>query len=298
MDPVSKAFTIVFLVATMLSIGLKVTVADLLSSVRDRGWMARSLAVNFLIIPALGLLLTAVIPMSMDVKVGFLLLAIAPGGLNAVQFTSKTTDGLSYAATTLFILSFLSVLVSPLLAAAVLPLETSLVLPYGKIAAWLLLGVLAPMLAGLAVHRYWDGIAHKLAKPIALVGTVSFVVVVVLLWGVRKQAKADIARPELAAMLIFIVAAMAVGWALGGPGKETRRILASGSSMRNAALGLMIAANSFPDTNVDLAVIAFGALMIPLNMVFTVYEVIQDRRARRRAGDDGNRTLTRRTQHE
>lgn len=36
----------------------------------------------------------------------------------------------------------------------------------------------------------------------------------------------------------------------------------------------------FPDTNVDVAVIAFSALMIPVNMVFTVYEVVQGRRAR------------------
>jgi predicted Na+-dependent transporter len=53
--------------------------------------------------------------------------------------------------------------------------------------------------------------------------------------------------------------------------------------MRNAGLGVMIAVNSFPTTHVDTAVIAFSAMMIPMNMVFTVYEVIQDRRAKRRA---------------
>jgi BASS family bile acid:Na+ symporter len=291
-DPVTRAFTIIFLVATMLSIGLKVTASDLLSSVRNRGQMVRLLAVNFLMIPAIGLLLVAIIPMSMDVKVGFLLLAFAPGGLNAIQFTSKTTEGLSYAATALFVLSFLSVLVSPLLAAAVITQATALVLPYGKVIAWLLLGVLAPLLAGMAVHHRWGGIAHKLAKPIAMAGTISFVVVVALMWGIRKQAKASITTSELAAMLIFIVAAMVAGWALGGPGKEMRHILATGSSMRNVALGFMIAANSFPNTNVDNAVIAFGALMIPINMVFTIYGVIQARRDKRRGNTNTNDPIT------
>jgi BASS family bile acid:Na+ symporter len=290
--PAAKVFTIVFLVATMLSIGLKVTVADLASSARNRGWMARSLAANFLLIPAIGLLLATVIPMSVDIKIGFLLLAFAPGGPNAIQFTSKTTEGLPYAATILFILSFLSVLVSPLMAAAVIPTETPLVLPYGKVIGYLLLGVIGPMLVGLAVHRVWGRIAHMLAKPIAMVGTVSFVVVVVLLWGLRKEAKAAVTTSELAAMLIFIVVAMVIGWALGGPGKETRRVLATASSMRNVALGLMIAVNSFPDTMVDEAVIAFGALMIPLNMVFTIYGVIQGRRAKRRAGADVSEPVT------
>jgi BASS family bile acid:Na+ symporter len=295
MDPVTKTVTIIFLVATMLSLGLTVTAAELVSSVRDRGWMVRSLAANFLLIPAIGLLLAAVIPMSMDVKAGFLLLAVAPGGLNAIQFTSKTTQGQSYAATILFILSFLSVLLSPLLAAAVIPLKMSLSLPYGKVAAWLLLGVVAPMLVGLAVQNFWGRIAQLLAKPIALVGTVSFIVVVLLLWGLRKQARAGMTVSELAAMLIFIVASMAVGWILGGPGKETRRILASGSSMRNVALGAMIAVNSFPDSKVEQAVVAFGALMIPLNMMFTVYGVIQARRAKRRVDAGANMAVTKDT---
>jgi BASS family bile acid:Na+ symporter len=288
MDPLSKALAIVFLVATMLSIGLKVTAAELVSSLRDRGRMARSLTVNFLLIPAIGLLLATIIPMSADVKVGFLLLAVAPGGLNAIQFTSKTTEGLSYAATLLFILSFLSVLVSPLLAAVVVPLGTSLTLPYGKAIAFLLLGVVGPMLVGLAVHRFRGRVAHVLAKPVALVGTVSFVVVVVLLMGVRKQAKAAMTASELAAMLVFIVASMVVGWALGGPGKETRRILATGSSMRNAALALMIAINSFPESNVDVAVIAFSGLMIPPNMLFTVYHLVQGRRRKKHGTADAH----------
>jgi bile acid:Na+ symporter, BASS family len=280
----AEIFTIVFLVATMLSIGLKVTMADLAASFKDRGLMARSLAVNFLLIPAIGLLLTYFVPMSPEVKVGFLLLALAPGGLNAVQFTSKTPAGLSYAATLLFVLSFLSVLLSPLMAMATIPLETTLALPYGRAIGFLLLGVLVPMLAGMAVHRFHAKIADKLAKPIALVGTVSFVVVVVLLWSTRKQAKADLTGAELVAMLIFIVVAMVVGWVFGGPARETRQILATGSSMRNAALGLMIATHSFPD-NADIqnAVVAFSAMMIPLNMVFTVYGVIHERRAAKKA---------------
>ncbi len=53
------------------------------------------------------------IPMSTDVAIGLLLLAASPGGLNAIQFTSKTSTSYSYSATLLFLLSLLAVLVSP-----------------------------------------------------------------------------------------------------------------------------------------------------------------------------------------
>jgi hypothetical protein len=49
--------------------------------------------------------------------------------------------------------------------------------------------------------------------------------------------------------------------------------------MRNVAVGLLVALTSFPDSDVDVAVLAFSALMVPPNLVFTIY---QNRRARRR----------------
>ena len=59
---------------------------------------------------------------------------------------------------------------------------------------------------------------------------------------------------------------------------DTRRVLATTTSMRNAALGLAVALNSFSGRQVDVAIIAFSALMIPPNMLFTVYEIVHERR--------------------
>jgi predicted permease len=76
MDPAARIVTWTFLVATMLSIGMKITPGDLLSSLRDRSLMIRSLAANFVIVPALGLLLVRVVPMSADATVGLLLMGM------------------------------------------------------------------------------------------------------------------------------------------------------------------------------------------------------------------------------
>lgn len=129
----------------------------------------------------------------------------------------------------------------------------------------------------------WPRTAQVSAKPLALCGTLAFMAVVALMLSQRRQAMGALKGVELAAMLGFILAVMAIGWLLGGPGKGTRAILATGSSMRNAALALMIAVNSFPDTNVDVAVIAFSGLMIPPNMLFTVYRAIRGRTRSERA---------------
>jgi len=286
MDPAARVVTWTFLITTMLSIGMKVAPVELLSTLRNRSLMIRSLAVNFLIVPALGLLLVSIVPMSRDVATGLLLMAAMPGGLNAIQFTSKAPGALSYAAVLLFVLSLLAVLVSPALAAWMLPLqESNLTLPLGRVIGVLLAAVVLPLGGGFALQHWCGRLSARLAKPMALVGTVAFVVAVVLLMGQRKEAMSTLTGVELAAMLGLILASMIVGGLLGGPATDTRRILATASSMRNAALGLVIALNSFPDRDVDVAVIAFSALMIPPNMLFTVYEIIRGRRQARHAAE-------------
>ncbi|MBN1510089.1 MAG: bile acid:sodium symporter [Sedimentisphaerales bacterium] len=288
MDPAARIATWTFLVGTMLSIGLKVTPSELLSALRQRSLMIRSLVVNFLIVPALGLLLVSLVPMSTDVAVGLLLMAAMPGGLNAIQFTSKAPGALNYAATLLFVLSLLGVVVSPTLATWMLPWqEPEFVIPLGRVIGLLLVAVVLPLAAGLALHRASARLAGKLAKPVALVGTVTFVVAVILLMARRKEAMASLTGAELAAMLGLILASMVVGGLLGGPSAETRRVLATATSMRNAALGLVVALNNFPGRHVAVAVIAFSALMIPPNMLLTVYAIVRARRGKRHAAQVG-----------
>jgi BASS family bile acid:Na+ symporter len=281
MDPLTRAFTLIFLTTTMAAIGLKVTTGELVSAFRDRSLMARSLGLNLILVPLLGLVLVKIFPMSRDAEIGILLLAAAPGGLNAIQFTSKTKDALCYAAALLFILTLLSVLLSPVIAGLLLPSGTSLALPYGRVIRFIVLYLLLPLLAGLGVHRLSGPIAEKLSKPLALCGTVFFVVVVIRMLAMRKQAMAAMSKTELAVILALIILSMVLGWVLGGPSIETRRILATSTSMRNAALCMVIAMNGFPNTDVDVTVIAFSGLMIFPNMLFTVYELVREKRHRK-----------------
>ena len=281
MDPFTKILALIFFVATMAAIGLKSTTAELVSALSNRSLMVRSLVVNLIIAPLVGLLLVKIVPMSLDAKIGLILLAAAPGGLNAIQFTSKTKDSLCYAASLLFILTVLSVLLSPIIASLLLPTEASITLPYLKVFRFILLYLVLPLAGGFVVHHISKKHAELLSKPVALIGTIMFVVVVILMLAQRRQAMAALSKPELGAMVGFVIIMMILGWFFGGPSAQTRRVLATSTSMRNAALCFVIATNGFPDTNVIVTVVAFSGLMIPPNMLFTVYEIIKDKRSRK-----------------
>jgi len=74
---------------------------------------------------------------------------------------------------------------------------------------------------------------------------------------------------------------------MGGPEQGNRRVMAIATSMRNAGLCLIMAMRMFPKSGADVAVIAFMGLMVPPNMLFTVYHAVRERRRSKKVAPSG-----------
>jgi BASS family bile acid:Na+ symporter len=107
---------------------------------------------------------------------------------------------------------------------------------------------------------------------------VFFLAWVILVTAEQSRAVRQLGFPTLAAMVLQIIGSMIIGWFLGGPQRENRRILATGTSMRNVGLCAVIAIESFPGTKVDIALVAFSALMVTPNSLLLFYENYWERR--------------------
>jgi BASS family bile acid:Na+ symporter len=59
-------------------------------------------------------------------------------------------------------------------------------------------------------------------------------------------------------MLALLLASWAAGWLLGGPRSDNRKAMTLTTSLRNVGVGLVIAAENFPDTPAITAVLAYG----------------------------------------
>jgi len=272
LGPLAWLLTYVFLVSAMLSIGLEVTGRQVLGTLGNASLMGRALVANLVVMPALGLALVRLFPMSPDVAAGLLILAAAPGAPFAVQFTGKAKGAVAFAAALLLALTLVALLVTPPLSGFLLGADTSLRLPAGRVARAALLYLVLPLLAGFALQRWAGALAGALRKPVALCAALSFPAVILLTMTVKSAATRAIGLSAVAALLLLVVGGMLLGWLLGGPDTATRRVLATGTGMRNAVVALLIARTSFPGSDVDLAVLAFSALMVPPNLVFTLYQ--------------------------
>lgn len=282
LGPFATVLTIVFLFSVMLEIGLEVSPEELGGIAHNRRLVARALLANFVLVPALGLFLASVFPMPTQLETGFLLLAATPGALFATQFTRVMRGGLPFAASLLFLLTMLSVAISPLIGWIMLPVNTSVALPYTRVIRFLLLVVILPWLAGEAIQSWRRDLAKRLAKPARRSAAISFVAVTVLTLAVKSSATRRMGARGLTALLLLALGSMAIGWLLGGPKVENRRVLAIGTSMRNVALCLAIAFHNFPGRNVDVSIVAFSALVVPLNAGFAGVQMWIERRKLKR----------------
>jgi hypothetical protein len=87
---------------------------------------------------------------------------------------------------------------------------------------------------------------------------------------VRKEAFAAIkGGGAILAMGILLLASMIIGWFIGGPDPDSRRVVATATGMRSVIVVLYVARSCFPGTNVFMAPIAYLTLMVPTNLVFT-----------------------------
>ncbi len=281
MDTLSRILIFVFLITAMLSLGLQTTAGDLRSLLGSKGLLVRSLLANFVAVPIVGLVLARTLPFKPEAATALLLLACTPGGISALQFSTKIKGVSLFAGSCAFLLAFVAVFLSPALLALFLPGDISVVIPYGRALLFVVVFLLLPLVAGTLVRSRAERLAQKLSKPCAIMSAVLFIVVVLLIMGLRKEAMNAVGKEALLYMLLFIIISMAVGWFMGGPAKETRRVLATVTGMRHVALCLLIALNTFPDPAVQTSLVAFSALMVPPNTLFAAYTVIRSRKAAR-----------------
>lgn len=269
-----RLFLFVFIVTSMFSIGLQTSWRNLFSVLSSRSFVLRAVVTNFVFVPLLGILVIRLTDLQPEVSVALLILACTPGGPSALQFSTKVKDSLHFAADSLFILSFLALFLSPILISLLLPGTESVVFSFGRALRYIFMLLFVPLLLGITLSNFKEDLAKKLSKPIALAGTLSFVVVVVLLWNVRQGAMSEIGTAAVKALFVFVLLSMAIGWFMGGPERGTRQILATTTSMRNVALCLLFTVEGLHGMDIATPLVAFSALMIPPNLLLTLFCMI------------------------
>ena len=258
-----------FVAVVMFSIGLRTSGGELLNILRDRALFARSLLANCILIPAIGFLLVHVFPLNPDASIGILLLAAIPGTPIALQFTRMARTRLAFAAAMTFVLSMMSIAMTPLVIETMPQIAQRNERPAIILIANIALYIALPLLGGVWAARHAPNTACRLVLPLGLLATVTFLF---LMWEtrlLRRQAFTAISGGgTVLAMLLLLLLSMLIGWLIGGPDREMQRILATSTGMRSVIVVLYVARYCFPGTDVFMVPLVYVSLMVPTNLLF------------------------------
>jgi bile acid:Na+ symporter, BASS family len=259
-----------FVVVYMLSVPLETTRGEIIKTLGHWNLTGRALLANFIIIPILGIGIAQFFDLPPDIKIGFLLLAMAPGGLLALQFARVSNGNRVFAVALLFIFCLLAILVTPGLVLLFFYREGAGQLPFAWLILMLLALIVVPALVGRGLQRLIPQQAPKLGLWLGRLSIVIFIIAAVMAGRYKSPAIKLMGTNGIEAIVLLILCAWGVGWFMGGPEVRNRKVLAISSSMRNVGVCLPIASNYFAGTEVFIPMLAFSGIMIPMNMAFAL----------------------------
>jgi len=125
-----------------------------------------------------------------------------------------------------------------------------------QIAQSLVLLMLLPLGIGLFVRARFQDFASRVKSYLDKLSNLSLILLIglITLTNIDKVLQV-FGTGGIFAGLLFIAFGFCIGWLLGGPSADTKRVLALGTAQRNIAAALVVASQSFTDPKVVVMVI-------------------------------------------
>ena len=253
--------------------GLGARFADVLALLRRPGLLARSLIAVLVVAPVLAVALVRAFDLNREVAIALIALAVSPLPPLLPNRGEKAGGRTEYGLSLVFILAVLGV---PTIAISVVIMESLFGRDY-VVAPWaigrlLILSILMPLVAGMAVARVSPSTARRLSGPIAKAQRWLLpIAMVALLISAAPHMLSLFGNHTLAAVGIFVVGSFAVGHLLGGPDRRDAAVLAFATSCRHPATALALASANFPDTDEHAAVALYGLVTVAVGAVYTLW---------------------------
>lgn len=253
--------TVVFVLATMLSMGLALTTDEILIALGQHRLMVKSLLVNLVLVPLLAFAFVLAVPMETGHVVGLLLIAMAPGAPFGPKLAEISKSNVAFASGLMAVLGVVSVATIPITVALLMPGDVA-ANPLG-IAQIVVVTQLIPLIGGLGIKARYQPVATRLHPPIQRLSTILLLLLIILLTIVYAgEMRQLVGTGTLFISVVVVGGALLLGYALGGPAKSTREVLATTTAARNVAIALLIATASFRDPAVLTIVVAFGLISL------------------------------------
>ena len=238
---------LIFTVSNLAAMGLQVKMPDVVAAFQNKKNLLLIFVWGWVLGPAVGLLITKILPLDEPYVIVVLLTSLAPCAPFLQQMVGKANGDVGFAGALIPLVAVGTVVFMPLMAPYMI---TGLTISAWALAKPLLLTILLPLVIGAAIRHYADQGATKIfpaVKGLALISTLLTVIACLVLYG--KSMLNTAGEFALLAMTIFMVGVAFITYVFGfGLKQNQRSVMSLGMGTRNIA-AVFAAALAIPDAD-------------------------------------------------
>ncbi|MCW4025437.1 MAG: bile acid:sodium symporter [Candidatus Bathyarchaeota archaeon] len=238
-------FALVFVVGSMLAMGLSLTIQMIAKPLKKVKTVAFALFANFVVMPLVTIGVLSVLPLQEDIQIAFYILALAAGAPFLPKLAQFAKADIAFAVGLMTLLMVATVIILPIF----LPLMLSgITINPWDIVRPLLFLLLLPLGIGLLVRQRYEEFAKHTAKLLNSVTTVSLLALLFLFFIAYWDAIiSTFGTGAIAFSIFFIAFALVAGYLISPKETGIRRVSSLGTAQRNISVGILVAAVNFAD---------------------------------------------------
>jgi predicted Na+-dependent transporter len=226
----------------MLSVGMRLEIAQLRAALSDKPFVAKTVAFNFLVFPLIAWGTSSVFGLSESVRVGLMLCAVGAGGCNSLIFIGKVDGDLSYGFSSILITGALSTLLLPwLIASATSGGEAGAYVRIvtASVKAIVLFQVL-PTVAGYLAKSFPKIGSAAVAKVLSKIAEICLWVLTLLFAAVKGRNFGLLGSAALIAVAVVVVVGLVASLIVVPPFSPTGKAFVFSGLVRNIVVALLL----------------------------------------------------------
>jgi BASS family bile acid:Na+ symporter len=253
LDTIYNLMGLVFVIGTIVSMGLSLTVAQIAGPLRNARLVGMALLANFVVVPLAAYALIRVFALDEPLAIGLLLVSLAggaPGLPKMAEFAGLKTAA---ATSVMVLLVVITILILPI---ALPVLVTGVSVTFWDIASGLVILILIPLAVSLFVRARYPDAAAGAQPHFIQASNFSLLILMVLMVVLNfNNVVGLLGSGGLLASLLLVLVSLAAGYLLGILGQAESWIQAFGAGQRNIAAAMVVATMNFGTEEVVMVVV-------------------------------------------
>ena len=261
----------------MFGLGLGLTLNDFLRVIK----IPRDFIVGFIcqviLLPIIAFLLIKIIPMPLEIALGVMIIAAAPGGVTSNVLTKFANGDVALSVSLTAIVSILSILTVPLIVFTSADLlgvsEINREISITSIALKMFFVVTVPVILGMIVRSLMTDFIVSKTLIIQRISVILFMIVFISIWVEEwDRIISFITRAGLVALILNIVMIF-IGYYTAKyftSGVEQRKCISLECGLQNGTLAVFVATQLFDDIVFMVPTAAYALIMFVTSIIFVL----------------------------